>query len=74
MEREVVEALEKAGLPVDKPEMLRVPVHLDEQRRVIPVREMVPVVGEKGLVQVRLKPITQLFTGSKVGFWIPNGA
>lgn len=65
MEREVVEALEKAGLPVDKPEMLRVPVHLDEQRRVIPVREMVPVVGEKGLVQVRLKPMTQLFTGSK---------
>ncbi len=65
MEREVVEALEKADMPVGTPDRLRVPVHLDEQRRVIPVRESVLVVSEKGSVQVRLKPITQLFTGSK---------
>lgn len=65
MDREVVEALEKAGLPVNTPDMLRVPVHLDEQRRIVPVREMVPVVGEKGLVQVKLKPLSKLFTGDK---------
>ncbi|XXF78890.1 hypothetical protein P2318_03785 [Myxococcaceae bacterium GXIMD 01537] len=66
MDREVVEALEKAGVPVDRPDMLRVGVQLDDQRKVTSVGEVVTVVSEKKLVQVRLKPISQLFTGSQV--------
>jgi len=65
MDRNVVEALEKAELPVDKPEMMRIAVQLDEQQRVQPTREVVSIVSEKKLLQARLKPITQLFTGDK---------
>lgn len=66
MDREVVEALEKAELPVDKPEMLRVGVQLDEQGKVQPTREVVSIVSEKKLLSARLRPISQLFTGDTV--------
>ncbi len=65
MDRNVVEALEKAELPVDKPDLMRIGVQVDEQQRVQPTREVVSIVSEKKLLQARLKPISQLFTGAK---------
>ncbi len=66
MDSNVVERLEKAGLKLDKPDMLRVPVQRDEQKRILAVREEVPVMSNEGLVLIPLKRISQLWTGSAV--------
>lgn len=61
-----MEKLQRAGLKVEQPELLRVPIQRDENKKVLPPREEVPVMGNEGLVLVTLKPITQLWTGSAV--------
>ncbi|WPB79201.1 hypothetical protein KYC5002_08575 [Archangium violaceum] len=66
MDREAVEKLQRAGLKVEQPEMLRVAIQRDESKRVVTVRNEVPVMGNEGLVLVPLKPISQLWTGSAV--------
>lgn len=64
MDAEVVEKLERAGLKVDAPDMLRVPIQRDEQKKILPLHEDVPVMGNEGLLMVRLKPLSQLWTGT----------
>lgn len=66
MDREAVEKLQRAGLKVEQPEMLRVAIQRDEAKRVVKVHGEVPVMGNEGLMLVHLKPITQLWTGSAV--------
>ncbi|WNG60682.1 hypothetical protein F0U59_42715 [Archangium gephyra] len=66
MDREAVEKLQRAGLKVEQPEMLRVAIQRDENKRVVTVRNEVPVMGNEGLVLVPLKPLSQLWTGSAV--------
>lgn len=61
-----MEKLQRAGLKVEQPEMLRVAIQRDESKRVVTVRNEVPVMGNEGLVLVPLKPISQLWTGSAV--------
>ena len=61
-----MEKLKGAGLKVDQPEMLRVAIQRDENKKVLNPREDVAVMGNEGLVLVKLKPISQLFTGSAV--------
>ncbi len=61
-----MEKLQRAGLKVEQPEMLRVAVQRDENKRVMKVSAEVPVMGNEGLILVQLKPISQLFTGSVV--------
>ncbi|PTL83801.1 hypothetical protein [Vitiosangium sp. GDMCC 1.1324] len=66
MDSEAVEKLQRAGLKLDQPEMLRVPVQRDENKKVMTLRGEVPVMGNEGLVLATLKPISQLWTGSAV--------
>ena len=66
MDREAVEKLQRAGLKLEQPELLRVPIQRDEQQQVVPVGEQVPVMGNEGLVLVPLQPISQLWTGTRV--------
>ncbi|QRK13151.1 hypothetical protein JQX13_25860 [Archangium violaceum] len=66
MDAEAVEKLQRAGLKVDQPELLRVAIQRDENKKVVPPRGEVPVMGNEGLVLTTLKPISQLWTGSTV--------
>jgi hypothetical protein len=66
VDREAVEKLQRAGLKVEQPEMLRVAIQRDESKRVMKVQAEVPVMGNEGLILVQLKPISQLWTGSAV--------
>ena len=61
-----MEKLQRAGLKVEQPEMLRVAIQRDESKRVVKVHGEVPVMGNEGLILVHLKPISQLWTGSAV--------
>jgi len=61
-----VEKLQRAGLKLEQPEMLRVAIQRDENKKVLPLRAEVPVMGNEGLVLVKLKPLSQLWTGSAV--------
>ena len=61
-----MEKLQRAGLKVEQPEMLRVAIQRDESKRVMKVQGEVPVMGNEGLILVQLKPISQLWTGSAV--------
>ncbi len=64
MDAEVVEKLKRAGLKVDAPDMLRVPIQRDAQKKILPLNEDVPIMGNEGLLMVRLAPISQLWTGT----------
>jgi hypothetical protein len=66
VDREAVEKLQRAGLKVEQPELLRVAIQRDEQKQVMRLRGEVPVMGNEGLMLVSLKPITKLWTGSAV--------
>ena len=66
MDREAVEKLQRAGLKVEQPELLRVAIQRDEQKQVMRLRGEVPVMGNEGLMLVSLKPVTTLWTGSAV--------
>jgi hypothetical protein len=66
VDSEAVEKLKGAGLKVDQPELLRVAIQRDENKKVVNPRDDVAVMGNEGLVLVKLKPIAQLFTGSAV--------
>ena len=66
MDREAVEKLQRAGLKVEQPELLRVAIQRDEQKKVVRLRGEVPVMGNEGLMLVTLKPVTKLLTGSAV--------
>jgi hypothetical protein len=66
VDREAVEKLQRAGLKVEQPEMLRVPIQRDENKKVVTLRGEVPVMGNEGLVLVTLQPISKLWTGSAV--------
>ena len=61
-----MEKLQRAGLKLEQPEMLRVAIQRDENKKVLPLRAEVPVMGNEGLVLVKLKPLSQLWTGSAV--------
>jgi hypothetical protein len=63
---EAVEKLQRAGLKVEQPELLRVPIQRDENKKVVTLREEVPVMGDEGMVLVKLQPISKLWTGSAV--------
>ena len=62
----MVEKLKRAGLKVDQPELLRVPVQRDEQQKVVPLGDDVPVMGNEGLVLVKLQSLSRLWTGTVV--------
>jgi hypothetical protein len=66
VDSEAVEKLKGAGLKVDQPEMLRVAIQRDENKKVLTPRDETAVMGNEGLVLVKLKPLSQLFTGSAV--------
>ncbi|WNG20271.1 hypothetical protein [Cystobacter fuscus] len=66
MDREAVEKLQRAGLKVEQPELLRVPVQRDEAGQVLAVGDAVPVMGNEGLVLVTLQPVSRLWTGTAV--------
>jgi hypothetical protein len=66
VDSEAVEKLQRAGLKLEQPELLRVPIQRDENKKVVPLRGEVPVMGNEGLVLVTLKPVSKLWTGSAV--------
>jgi hypothetical protein len=70
MDPNVVEELKRAGLRVEEPGLLRIPFKFDSQHRLQPLDEAVPVLDsephKKEVVTVRLKPISQLWTGAAV--------
>lgn len=61
-----MEKLQRAGLKLEQPEMLRVPIQRDENKKVLVPRDEVPVMGNEGLVLVKLQPVSKLWTGSAV--------
>ncbi len=61
-----MERLQRAGLKVDQPEMLRVAIQRDENKKVMKLGTEVPVMGNEGLMLVSLQPLTKLWTGSAV--------
>ncbi len=69
MDPNVIAALEKAGMDPRHPELLRVPIVLGEQRRVLPLEGDLPVPvsnDEERVVWLPLGPISQLWTGSAI--------
>ena len=54
-----MEKLQRAGLKVEQPELLRVAIQRDEQKKVVRLRGEVPVMGNEGLMLVTLKPVTK---------------
>jgi hypothetical protein len=66
VDREAVEKLQRAGLKVEQPELLRVAIQRDEKKQVVRLRGEVPVMGNEGLMMVTLQPISKLWTGSAV--------
>jgi hypothetical protein len=66
MDRDAVEKLRGAGLRVEQPELLRVPVRKDETGAVLPLDEEVPVMGNEGLVSLPLQALSRLWTGKRV--------
>jgi hypothetical protein len=66
VDREAVEKLQRAGLKVERPELLRVAIQRDEQKKVVKLRGEVPVMGNEGLMMVTLQPLSKLWTGSAV--------
>ncbi|QRN99446.1 hypothetical protein JRI60_10680 [Archangium violaceum] len=64
MDREAVERLQRAGLKVDQPELLRVAIQRDENKKVMKLGTEVPVMGNEGLMLVTLQPLSKLWTGS----------
>ncbi len=69
MDPNVIAALEKAGMDPQHPELLRVPIVLGEQRRVLPLEGDLPVPvsnDEERVVWLPLGPISQLWTGSAI--------
>lgn len=66
MDAEARAVLEQAGLKVDLTEWPRVPTRIDKQGQVVPLGEEVPVMAGGGrLALVKLKPISQLWTGTR---------
>jgi hypothetical protein len=69
MDRKAIAALQMAGIDPARPELLRVPTVLGEQRRVVSLDQglPVPVMDDDGRVAwLPLAPISQLWTGSAV--------
>jgi hypothetical protein len=64
VDREAVERLQRAGLKVDQPELLRVAIQRDENKKVMKLGTEVPVMGNEGLMLVTLQPLSKLWTGS----------
>ncbi|RYZ15921.1 MAG: hypothetical protein EOO70_05725, partial [Myxococcaceae bacterium] len=65
MDANVVAELEKAGVQVDDPKRLFIPVERDEQGRVKPVGDEVPVRFGDITAHVHLQPVAKLWTGDK---------
>ncbi|QAT82290.1 hypothetical protein EJ065_0684 [Corallococcus coralloides] len=65
MDANVVAELEKAGVKVEDPMRLFIPVERDEQGQVKPVGDEVPVRFGDVTAHVRLQPISALWTGNK---------
>lgn len=68
MDLGVIDVLSKAGIRLDQDTPLPVVgIARDEEKRPVPMADDVPVVGsDDTLVVVRLKPIIQLFSGTRV--------
>ncbi|HYO58730.1 hypothetical protein [Archangium sp.] len=68
MDMEMKAELERAGLRVGRTEMLRVPIEIDPRGQVKPLDKDVPVMDAsgQGVTFVKLKPISQLWTGTAV--------
>lgn len=66
MDPAAVTALERGGIDPRRPELLKVPIALGEQRTVVSLDELpVPVMDEEGqVVWLPLPPISHLWTGS----------
>ncbi len=61
-----MERLQRAGLKLDQPEMLRVAIQRDESKKILTLSGEVPVMSNEGLVLATLQPISKLWTGSAV--------
>lgn len=68
MDVEVKAQLEQAGFQTNQTELLRIPIQVSPRGQVTPLDEEVPVMeaGSPGLALVKLKPISQLWTGTAV--------
>ncbi|HEX8824045.1 MAG TPA: hypothetical protein VF794_29265 [Archangium sp.] len=67
MDLKVREELERAGLELDRPELLQVPIQFGDYGRPIPPGEEVPVADERWtMAHVKLKPISQLWTSTEM--------
>ncbi|AKJ05216.1 hypothetical protein ATI61_102284 [Archangium gephyra] len=65
MDLKVRQELERAGLELDWPERLQVPIEFGEQGQALPLGEEVPVVDESWtMAHVKLAPISRLWTAT----------
>ena len=66
MDLKVRQELQRAGLEMDWPERLQVPIQFGPNGRALPLGEEVPVADDSWTTaQVKLKPISQLWTVSE---------
>ncbi len=65
MDRAVIEQLSKEGIDATLSKLVpTIPFQVDEQHRVVPLSEEVPVQNGKRIVLVGLKSVQELFTGN----------
>ncbi len=63
MDLKVVRELKQAGLAVDWPERLQVPIQFGAQGKAVPLGEEVPVADDSWkMVHVKLEPVSRLWT------------
>jgi hypothetical protein len=67
MDLEAREELERAGLELERPELLQVAIEFGPRGQALPVREEVPVVDAAWtMATVKLKPISRLWTATEM--------
>ncbi|HYO54367.1 hypothetical protein [Archangium sp.] len=67
MDLKVREELKRAGLELERPELLQVAIQFGPHGQAIPLGEEVPVVDEAWtMAHVKLKPISQLWTTTEM--------
>jgi hypothetical protein len=63
MDLRVIRELKRAGLAVDRPERLQVPIQFGAHGKAVPLGEEVPVADDSWkMVHVKLEPISRLWT------------
>jgi len=75
MDLKVREALRRAGVELDQPELLQVPLALTEDGRAAPLGEEVPVADNSWtMAHVKLQPISRLWTPTGTAPFPPRTA